>query len=201
MAIDLQDEIVVRVIGDDAAATRLVASEALPTGKIARITLAELQTLIATPPVVKAFMHATMDEQSTNLDAGKHIEFDDELENDGSGAIVLSSGGGDQTDGLISLAAGKIYELTASLQLSFSSAAGVIDCSFRNNTAAAVIGTRGKNQPLTWVTNNVWLNPVATAIIDTTAGAVEVELRILSSSAVFDIPAFEASFLKVIEIG
>ena len=146
-------------------------------------------------------MHATMDEQASNLTAGKHIEFDVELENDGSGAIVLSSGGGDQTDGLITLAADKIYKLTASLQLSFSSAAGVIDCRFRNNTAAALKGNRGKNQPLTWVTNNVWLNPVVSAIIDTDGGAVEVELRILSSSAVFDIPAFEASRLEVVEIG
>ncbi|MEE9278196.1 MAG: hypothetical protein V3V06_07265, partial [Dehalococcoidia bacterium] len=88
----------------------------------------------------KAFMHATMNQQTTSLALNDHVEFDAELVNDGSGSIAVSSGGGDQTDGIITLAANKTYDCLASLRMDLTAAGDQVRFKFFDLSAVAEFG-------------------------------------------------------------
>ena len=130
----------------------------------------------APAPVAKVFMHATMDDQTTNLALNDHVEFDGELENDGSGSIVLATGAG-QANGLITLAADKTYSVEAALSVLSSSFQGVLRYQWRDNTGAVLFGSRGVVRSLT---SNVdeSMQIIATGIITPSVTTV-IELRII----------------------
>lgn len=153
-------------------------------------------------PVAKAYMLASMDDQSANLNNGDHVEFDSDEVNDGSGAIVLATGAG-QLGGLITLEAGRVYEITASLVVSYGSVSGFLRYIWHDNTANADFGIRGGQRSTTFGTDE--FSPgIATAIFAPAVDS-EIELRIdgeFQPTTIRGLGAAQGtSFVKVVEIG
>ena len=150
----------------------------------------------------KAYLSARMDDQNTDKTVGDHVEYDQVLKVDSSGDIALSTGGGDQTDGLITLAANKVYVITAGIRCDFTSTAGVIRVRLRDNTAAEEFGNQAEALALTGAGHAQAL-PITTGIIETSVETV-VEVRI---TGVANFSSFRGggavgnSFLKIVEIG
>lgn len=163
----------------------------------------ELSPLVTVAGGAGAYLSARMDTQSTSLTTSDHVEFDDVLVVDGSGDIALSSGGGDQTDGLLTLAANKVYDLIAGFKCDFSTNGGAVRVRFRNNTLAVEIGTQAEMIPNS-ATGNSNEIVIATAIVETGAAPEVIEARI---TGVFQLASFRGagavgnSFLRVVEIG
>lgn len=149
-------------------------------------------------PAAKAYMLASMSAQSSNFTPPDHIEFNSVLDVDASGDIVLTTGAG-QLAGLITLGANRIYEVSAQLSTEFLGATGAFAYSWRNNTAAADIGTRGSQRPQTHIGSTAEQG-IASAIVVVGATPQEIELRIRSSSQVFSIRALDESYFRIVEI-
>lgn len=149
-------------------------------------------------PAAKAYMLASMSAQTSNFTPPDHIEFNSVLDVDASGAIALSVGAG-QLAGLITLGVNRTYLITAQVSTEFLGATGAFAYSWRNNTAAADIGTRGSQKPQTHISSTAEQG-IATAIVVVGATPQEIELRIRSASSVFAIRALDESFFSVIEI-
>ncbi len=133
----------------------------------------------------KAYLLSGMDDQSSSLTNGDHIEFDEQKAVDASARIAQSSGAG-QLSGLFTLAAGRVYFLAAFLSPIFS-AAGSAPFQWRNNTGAVAIGNQGGSsagaagqgsRPLVW------------AII---APAVETEVELRFNGAPSNLSTIEGS--------
>ncbi len=153
----------------------------------------------------KAFMHATMNQQTTSLALNDHVEFDAELVNDGSGSIAVSSGGGDQTDGIITLAANKTYDCLASLRLDFTTSSGQVRFKFFDLSAVAEFGASSEFRALT-NGSHVCDLPMATGIITVGGSPITIELRLIqiAAGAISTIQGGVAageSFVKIVEIG
>jgi len=84
-------------------------------------------------------------DQSTDLAATDHIEFETTEEVRGSN-IILSAGVG-QAAGIITLKAGFTYQLLASLRFVFATVAGFAQIDFFDITNAAVLGVAGTFRP------------------------------------------------------
>ncbi len=149
-----------------------------------------------------AYMLASMDDQSSNLGSGNHVEFDSDEVNDGSGAIALATGAG-QLGGLITLAAGRVYEITASLVVVYGSVSGFLRYVWHDNTGNVDFGIRGGQRSLTFGTD-IFTPGIATAIF-APAVETEIELRIdgeFQPTTIRGLTAPEGtSFAKVVEIG
>lgn len=149
----------------------------------------------------KAFLSARMDDQSTSLTTADHIEFDQQLEVDGSGDIALSVGAG-QLGGLITLAPAKTYLLVAAMMCDFSGTGGVVRVRFRNNTLAAEFGAQGEAIPVSGgnQARAAWFH----GIVTTGAAPEIVEARI---TGVFQFTSFRGAGpvgntqLIVLEVG
>ncbi len=156
------------------------------------------------PPsaVAKAFLYARVVEQTTDLLVGDHVEFDDQLIVDASGDISLTVGAG-QLAGLITLAAGKVYEVTAGIRADFSAAGGVVRFRLRDNTGAVEFGNQNELFARTG-TSHVHSMETATGIIAPTV-TTEIELRITAVVSLITIRGINAaagqSYIKVVEIG
>ncbi len=152
--------------------------------------------------VAKAYLHARMNSQSTDLLAGDHVEFDDQLIVDASGDISLAVGAG-QLAGLITLAAGKVYEVTTGIRADFSAAGGVVRFRLRDNTGAVEFGNQSELFVRTG-TSQVESLAIATGIIAPTV-ITEIELRITVAVSLLTIQGLSSaagqSYVKVVEIG
>lgn len=89
----------------------------------------------------KAYLEAGMSDQNSNLAQNDHVEFTQQRSVDASGRIALSAGAG-QLAGLFTLAAGGVYLCVAYIATTHS-AAGTATFHWRDNTAAAFIGSQG----------------------------------------------------------
>ena len=100
-------------------------------------------------PTVKSYALVRMGTtQSTNLTAGNHIQFNAISEQSANNDIGVSTGAG-QLAGLISLPAGKVFELSAEVGVIFGSAASSFRFQFRDNTGAALLGDFVAIEPFT----------------------------------------------------
>ncbi len=169
-------------------------------GLIARID----EEIAAAGAAPKAFMHATMNQQTTSLALNDHVEFDAELVNDGSGSIAVSSGGGDQTDGIITLAANKTYDCLASLRIDFTTSSGQVRYKFFDLSAVAEFGAASEFRAITNGSNIADL-PMATGIITVGASPITIELRLIQRvgaiSTIQGGVAAGESFVKIMERG
>lgn len=130
----------------------------------------------------KAYLSAGMNVQTLNIDANDHVEFDSVLEDDGSGSIALSTGGGNQTDGIFTLAANKTYKLTAAVGVNITTTVGFARCQWRNNTSnlfiGIMLGVFSADSQFTRASQ-----PLAVAIIEVGGSPIPVELRIVGEEA------------------
>jgi len=116
-------------------------------------------------------------DQTANLNANDHVEFDT-LDEDGG--TVLQTGAG-QADGIFELGSGTTYYLTASLRPEYSGSTGEMVIVWYDITNSAEIGSRGIYVPPN--TNESTSNqPVCQATI-TPASNITVEVRIISETA------------------
>lgn len=149
-----------------------------------------------------AYLHAEMNDQSSDLSVNDHVEFDEVLEVDASGDIALSTAAG-QSGGILTLAEGKVFLVEAGLSLLFSSFQGVLRYQFRQNNIATLFGSKAAGRSLT---SNVdeFVHGIAVGIIDTTGEVATVELRIIGEFNPMTIRGSGnidgSSFLKVLEI-
>ncbi len=152
--------------------------------------------------VAKAYLHARVDEQTTDLLVNDHVEFDVQSIVDASGDISLAVGAG-QLAGLITLAAGKVYEVTAGIRADFSAAGGVVRFRLRDNTGAVEFGNQSELFARSG-TSHVHTLAIATGIIAPSV-TTEIELRITAVVSLTTIRGINAaagqSFIKVVEIG
>jgi len=116
-------------------------------------------------------------DQTTNIAATDHVEFDTK---DEDGGIVLQTGAG-QADGIFELSSGKKYQLSAHLRPEFSGATGQLVIAWYDITNAAEIGSRAIYESQTHASHNA-NQPVAEAIV-TPAANITVEVRIISVTA------------------
>jgi hypothetical protein len=126
--------------------------------------------------------------QTTNFGVNDHIEFDT-IEK--SGTFDLSIGAG-QADGLLTLEAGKTYELLLSGSLvSFSGAGGYLDLQWYDVTGAVGLGTRCQLVALTSLSDQSEASTVRA--IFTPSIQSQVELRILG---VADTDSLNAAYIS-----
>jgi hypothetical protein len=116
-------------------------------------------------------------DQTTNIAANDHVEFDT-LDEDGG--ITLQTGAG-QADGIFELKSGKKYQLSAHLRPEFSGATGQLVIAWYDITNTAEIGSRAIYESQTHASHNA-NQPVAEAIITPTAN-ITVEVRIIAVTA------------------
>jgi hypothetical protein len=116
-------------------------------------------------------------DQTTNIAATDHIEFDTK---DEDGGIVLQTGAG-QADGIFELSSGKKYQLSAHLRPEFSGATGQLVIAWYDITNTAEIGSQAIYESQTHASHNA-NQPVAEAII-TPATNITVEVRIIAVTA------------------
>jgi len=136
------------------------------------------------PPIVNAeafitgtgtgtFASASLSaDQTTNIAATNHIEFDT-LDEDGG--IVLQTGAG-QLDGIFELGGARKYYLSASLRPEFSGATGQLVVVWYDITNAAEIGRRAIYESQTNASDNA--NQPSAEVTITPAANITVELRI-----------------------
>jgi hypothetical protein len=188
-----------RIGSVDAKEVGILDAAANYAGSTVEAALAEIG---ASGPVAKAFFHATMNDQTTDLATNDHVEFDDELENDGGGSIVLATGAG-QANGLITLAAGKTYSVEAALSMLYSAFQGVIRYQWRDNTGAVLFGNRGVARSLTSDVHEY--TPGVAAGIITPSVITVIELRIVGDFSLSTIRGTTGSdggsYVKIVEIG
>ena len=117
-------------------------------------------------------------DQTANISANNHIEFDTK---DEDGGIVLQTGAG-QADGIFELSSGNIYQLSAHLRPEFSGSTGQLVIAWYDITNSAEIGSRAIYESQTHSSHNA-NQPVAEAIV-TPATNITVEVRIIAVTAI-----------------
>lgn len=135
----------------------------------------------------EAYFQATISvDQIANFGPTNHVEFQNEIENDGGGFISLATGAG-QANGLITLAAGKIYVLAAGMNCGFNAALTTARFKWRNNTVAAGFGNVAEVQPDSF-SLNFGKTPMCMGIVDLVGGEqTEVEVRIIVAAGLISI--------------
>ncbi len=162
-----------------------------------RITFAGLISALS----AKAYTHARMNDQSTDLLAGDHVEFDLVNATDGGGDVNLNAGVG-QLGGTVNLRANKVYKVFSALRVDFSGATGVIRYQLRDNTGAALFGSEGIVVAQTSAADDGGDIP-ATGIIAVGGVDIEIEVRIIAVTAITAIKGASSvgdSTLEIIEI-
>lgn len=109
--------------------------------------------------------------QTTGLTVGSPIQ----LDTVDAGTLGLSGSA-------IVLPAGRVFRLTAVLSLNFSANNGSLQTAWFDTATGTALGTRARYLPGTSSTASS-NQPVTHAIVDTTAGAVTVELRITAATS------------------
>jgi len=116
-------------------------------------------------------------DQTANIGANDHIEFDTK---DEDGGIVLQTGSG-QADGIFELSSGTKVQLSAHLRPEFSGATGRLVIVWYDITNSAELGSRAIYQSTTHVAHTSD-QPIAEIIV-TPATNITVEVRIISVTA------------------
>ena len=132
------------------------------------------------------YMSADMSgDQSTNLTAGNHVEFDTELES--SDGVELATGSG-QADGIFTLAPGVYMLSISSLVVNFSAITGSLSLRFRDGDGTQL----GAGPALLKPPGSTALqagNGYTSAIFVSTSSVNTVELRIEAATDVTSIAA------------
>jgi hypothetical protein len=148
----------------------------LATGR-ASVSVTANELSIDVPRMAYAFIDLTAD-QTTNLTANNHIQFNNIVAQRGS--ISVSTGAG-QANGIITLEADKTYRLEANIHVIVDGGTDYGTFQWRNNTTSTLIG-----KIATCTNNDVNTDrpdqPTAIAVITTTA-PTNVELRVIASSS------------------
>ncbi len=113
--------------------------------------------------------------QSSDLGANDHIQFDSITEQSANNDISVSTGAG-QANGLVTLPAGKVFELSCEVGVIFGTAASSFRLQFRNNTGAVLLGEFVAIEPFT-LAGDLHSSSVCWAFAP--AGALEIEARII----------------------
>jgi len=116
-------------------------------------------------------------DQTTNIAATDHVEFDTK---DEDGGIVLQTGSG-QADGIFELLGGRKYILSGQLRPEFSGATGQLVIAWYDITNSAELGSRAIYEAQTHASDNA-NQPLAEILVTPTAN-ITVELRIISVTA------------------
>ena len=132
-------------------------------------------------------------DQTTNIAATDHIEFDT-LDEDGG--ITLQTGVG-QADGIFELSAGKKYYLTGAVRPEFSGATGQLVMAWYDITNTAELGKRAIYESQTHASNNAD-QPKAEIVITPTTN-ITIEFRIIAVTALTAL-ATEYSQVTIFEI-
>ena len=132
-------------------------------------------------------------DQTTNIAATNHIEFDT-LDEDGG--ITLQTGAG-QLDGIFELGAGKKYYLTGAVRPEFSGATGQLVMAWYDITNTAELGKRAIYESQTHASNNAD-QPKAEIVITPTTN-ITIEFRIIAVTALTAL-ATEYSQVTIFEI-
>ncbi len=156
---------------------------------------------IGTPaPTVKSYALISLGTtQSTDLLAGDHIQFNAITEQSANNDISVSTGAG-QANGLVTLPAGKVFELSCEVGVLFGSAVSSFRLQFRNNTGAVLLGEFVQIEPFT-LAGDVHASSVCWAFAP--AGALEIEARLVFVSGTItqiQRSAIRATLLKVREL-
>ena len=119
-------------------------------------------------------------DQNLNLGAPNHVELDTELEVSADMVGSLSVGS-QQANGIITMPAGKLWEVEAGFSFETNAAGAQLCCQLFDLQAAAVFGVGGMLLPMTNLLNQNHSNQNK-GFLDTRdrAGVVTIELRILS---------------------
>lgn len=99
----------------------------------------------------------------------------------------------------ITLPAGGIYRLSSSLGLGFSANNGSAQTAWYNVTAGTTVGQSARHLPPT-NTTAATSQPISLAVVDTTAGAVSVQLRITAATSLNNV-ASAFCFAEVTSVG
>lgn len=119
---------------------------------------------------------------SVFVSAGDHIRFDTiDAESPGQ-EITVTTGGGDLTDGLITLPIGHVFLCRGWIEVNAITGADFLRSSWRNNTDAVLFGGENEQTGDTGSTDSTSLD-TCFGIIDTSAEAKEIELRNTARSA------------------
>lgn len=129
--------------------------------------------------------------QTTDVDADDHIEFDTVV-----GNLVLSTGAG-QADGLITLKAGRTYHLQAMLHGVFVNDTGEVWFKWYDTDNVTYVGIYGVIYSVTKAINNSEAN-LTSAIIPPPAADIEVEVRFFSETALSLVAASSRAYIKEI---
>jgi len=116
-------------------------------------------------------------DQTANIAANDHIEFDTK---DEDGGIFLQTGSG-QADGIFELLSGKKYILSAQLRPEFSGATGQLVIAWYDRTNSAEIGSRAIYESQTHASHNA--NQPLGEITVTPDTNIDVEVRIIAVTA------------------
>lgn len=113
---------------------------------------------------------------STTTATGQHFRFDTIDAESAGGEITVTSGGGDQTDGLITLPQGHIFLCQAYPHLNSITLGDFLRSSWRNNTDAVLFGGETLQTGDSGTAAATSLDHVI-GVIDTSLEAKEIELR------------------------
>ena len=116
-------------------------------------------------------------DQTTNIGANDHVEFDTK---DEDGGVILQTGVG-QADGVFELGGGTTYQLSTHLRPEFSGTTGQLVIAWYDITNSAEIGSRAIYETQTHASHNA-NQPIVEAIV-TPATNIDVEVRIISVTA------------------
>jgi hypothetical protein len=170
------------------------------TSLISYFALEVVDPVAATSPAAGAvaevdFLHANLSEdQTSNFDAGDHIEFDGTYSNIGD--ITLSSGTG-QISGIITLPAGKTYSMIAAVAIVGTAPGGTLFYRWKDRTHDVFIGDFTRAITNSFIVNAGYDNTALGSI--TTTEETEVEVYITSSNLLDEI-SFGYTSCQVMEV-
>lgn len=130
-------------------------------------------------------------DQSSNLTAPNHVQFDTLQTSSGSG--ISQSAGTAQQLGLLTIPIGGRWKITAGFTFTAQAPTDQLCAAVFNNTDTQQEGVGGMKKTYTNGQNDND-SPQAVAFLDTVAEAKEIELRILSGAGLLTIKAGSTSF-------
>lgn len=135
------------------------------------------------------------DDQTTNVNAGDHFEFNNL---DGTGVSVSSGGAQDQASGLIELESAGTWLLVCWTNGIFSGAGGRLNFRWQNNTTPGIIGFAGEVNPHTFASAEFKAN-VALGLL-TIAAPAQVEVRIISETLLTQISESDSEGMRALAL-
>ena len=131
--------------------------------------------------------------QTTNLSAGNHIEFDTS-----SGSLGGLATGAGQADGIITLSGGKSYKIMCAFGSRLSSSSGYIQCQPYDRTNSTYVGVMGTAYPST-STLNIATHSTCIAVVSP-ASSIDIDIRFIGSSSPYTIRSSD-TWLLIEEYG